>query len=60
MRDLLVKVLGEDAFADGRPLLEVVDGELAGKRTCGGDDEVFEYATGHCYKSPREMNILSL
>lgn len=48
MRDLLVEFLCEGAFADGGPLAEVVDGELAGQRTCRGDDEVFEYATRHC------------
>lgn len=48
MRDLLVKLLREDAFADGGPLTEVVDGELAGQRACRGDDEVFEYAARHC------------
>lgn len=50
MRDVLVKVLGEDSFPDCSPLSETVDGELAGKRACCGDDEVFEYSTGHCYE----------
>lgn len=48
MRDLLVEFLCEGAFADGGPLAEVVDGELARQRACRGNDEVFEYATRHC------------
>lgn len=48
MRDLLVEFFRESAFADGGPLAEVVDGELARQRACRGDDEVFEYATRHC------------
>jgi hypothetical protein len=47
MRDMLVKVLGEDSFADCSPLSEAVDVELAGKRACCGDDEIFEYSTRH-------------
>lgn len=44
---MLVKVLGEDSFPDCSPLSKAVDGELAGKRACCGDDEVFEYPTRH-------------
>lgn len=51
MRDLLVEFLCEGAFADGGPLAEVVDGELARQRACRGDDEIFEYATRHCCES---------
>ncbi len=51
MRHLLVEFLCEGAFADGCPLAEVVDGELARQRTCRGDDEMLEYATRHCCES---------
>lgn len=47
MCDALVEVLGEDSFPDCGPLSKAVDGELAGKRACCGDDEVFEYSTRH-------------